>query len=93
METNGLKLGRCTELQVSEGASQFEKLKTPDEIKTLKTHNKRDVAPEPTDLLHKKLKLPDTSPVSAKVTNSGIATSPCHYKYLCRGQRYFNPQL
>jgi hypothetical protein len=93
METNGLKLGQYTDLQVSKGAPQFEKLKTPDDIKTPKKHSKLVVVPEASDPPHKKLKLADTSPASAKVTTSGIATSPCHYKYLCRGQRYLNPQF
>jgi hypothetical protein len=101
MEMNGLKLGRHTELQVSNGASQFEETKTLDETKktpkeikkTPKKYNKTTIAPQLSDPPQKKLKLEDTSPVSAKVTTRGIATSPCHFKYLCRGQRYFNYQF
>jgi hypothetical protein len=100
MEINGLKLGRCTELQVSKGASQFEEMKIPNEtkkspnkIKTPKKYNKISVVPEASDPPQKKLKPEETNPVSAKVTTPRIATSPCHYKYLCRGQRYFNTQF
>jgi C1A family cysteine protease len=97
MEINGLKMGQCTKPQVSSETSQFEALRTPEERKNTpnkiktpkKNNNKGDVVPELLNPPHKNPKLEDTSPVSAKVTTSGIATSPCHFKYLCRGQRYF----
>jgi hypothetical protein len=100
MEINGLKLGRYTELQVSNGASHFEEMKNPDETKkipneinTLKKRTNPAAFSELSDPPQKNPKLEDATPVSNKITTPRIATSPCHYKYLCRGQRYFNSQF